>query len=206
MTDRGVLLLRADADRAVAWARRGLVAVHVVPQEGGWVVVCPLGERSEAPPPYDGALTALLARPVPRRLCPALGVAVVGERLILNVVAPAIRPRRLWLAWEPGVGLVRPGTLPITTVATLAAAVGQPNKAPTTDLAARVLRDGRGTADQVLTDLLRALDVPGAQFVSGDSHAGTQPHAVAVIPERQDVSRFERRTREDHRWHEESPR
>lgn len=192
MTDRGVLLLRADADRAVAWARRGLVAVHVVPQEGGWVVVCPLGERSEAPPPYDGALTALLARPVPRRLCPALGVAVVGERLILNVVAPAIRPRRLWLAWEPGVGLVRPGTLPITTVATLAAAVGQPNKAPTTDL--------------VLTDLLRALDVPGAQFVSGDSHAGTQPHAVAVIPERQDVSRFERRTREDHRWHEESQR
>ncbi|HMT31517.1 MAG TPA: hypothetical protein PKA99_02700 [Dermatophilaceae bacterium] len=203
MTDRGVLLLRADADRAVAWARRGLVAVHVVPQEGGWVAVCPLGERSEASAPYDRALTALLARPVPRRLCPALGVAVVGERLVLNVVAPAIRPRRLWLAWEPGVGLVRPGSLPITTVATLAAAVGKPLA---TDLAARVLRDGRGAADQVLTDLLRALDVPGAEFVTGDRHAGTQPHAVAVIPERQDVSRFERRTREDHRWHEESQR
>jgi hypothetical protein len=200
VTDRGVLLLHGDADQAVAWARRGLVAVSVVPLERGWVGVVASASRAAADAPYDDGVAALLARPVPRRLCPALGLAHVGERLMVAVTSAGLQTRRMWLAWEPGAGLVRPGALPITTVATLARAVGAPQSV---EVASRLLRDGRGDSDTVAAELLAALGLPGGALASGRLIGSDLEGAEHVEPEAQGVRRFNRRVRDEERWREE---
>ena len=200
MTDRGLLLLHGDADRVVSWARRGLVAVSVVSLSDGWVGVVPVDATAAAHPPYDDALGMLLARPVPRRLCPALGLAHIGGRLVVAVTSAAIQTRRMWLAWEPGVGLIRPGSLPITTVATLARSVGA---AKSVDRASRLLRDGRGDSDQVAGELLTVLGLPGVALASAPPDAATLAPGRRVEPDGSGVRRFDRRMSEDSRWREE---
>ncbi len=115
------LLVRGAAARARAWVLDGLSPAVVAPQDGGWTAIVPHGARSWAAAPFDDAVVALLGRRVKRRLLPAIGVALVGRRLVLCVIPAVLRPRRSWLVWEPGVGLVRPGTLTPGTVGQLAA-------------------------------------------------------------------------------------
>ncbi|MEI2827508.1 MAG: hypothetical protein V9F04_14770 [Dermatophilaceae bacterium] len=202
MTDRGLLLLHGDADRVVSWARRGLVAVSVLPLSEGWVAVVPDGPLAAAQPPYEDALGVLLARPVPRRLCPALGLAHVGGRLVVAVTSAAIKTRRMWLAWEPGVGLIRPGALPITTVATLARSVGAP---AAVDRASRLLRDARGDSGQVAGELLTVLGLPGVALAAAPPDDIDRMLAAGrrVVPDASGVRRFDRRMSDDSRWREE---
>jgi hypothetical protein len=189
-----LLLVRGEHERVVDWARKGVVAVHVVPLAEGWTGVLPAGERSAAAPPYDDAVSLLLGRPVSRRLLPAIGTARVGARQVWSLVPRVLRPRRRWLVWEPGAGLVRPGSLPAATVADLAAVAGRRAER---EVLARVLRDGRGDADRLVTDVLGALGLPGAALATGQP---VPQGATSVEPDRQDVTRFDRAVHEDRRW------
>jgi len=195
----GLLLLRGDAERALSWASKGLVTVDVVPQQQGWVAVVPAGPASAVAPPYDDPVAALLARPVPRRLLPAIGVATVGPRLVLGLVPAVLRPRRRWLVWEPGAGLVRPGSLPAATIADLAAIARHPQAR---EALTRMLRDGRGDADGLARDIFATLELPGAGLLT-DPPAADAPGVRRVEPSSKDVGRFERLVTEDRRWREE---
>ena len=55
MSGPALLLVRGEHERVVDWARKGVVAVHVVPLAEGWTGVLPAGERSAAAPPNDYA-------------------------------------------------------------------------------------------------------------------------------------------------------
>lgn len=194
---RGLLLVHADADRAAAWAARGLVSVDVVPLASGWTALVPAQERAATVPPYDDPVALLLARRVPRRMCGAIGVAQVGPRLVLAVAARVLRPRRRWLVWEPGAGLVRVGRLTPASVADLAAAAGDRRAGPTV---ARVLREVRGEAAEVLVEAFEALALPGADLAAGQSDPGRLPGVRRVDPQARRVARFDRTAREDLRW------
>lgn len=166
----------------------------------GWTAIVPHGARSWAAAPFDDAVVALLGRRVKRRLLPAIGVALVGRRLVLCVIPAVLRPRRSWLVWEPGVGLVRPGTLTPGTVGQLAAVADHREQR---DVAARMLADGRGSAERVLRDLWDTLGLPGADLATGVLAAVHAPGAVLVEPSREDVARFNRTVHEVRRWREE---
>jgi len=196
----GLLLVRAEARRARDWALDGLGPVVVVPHDSGWTALVPQGERSMAAPPFDDAIGALLGRPVRRRLLPIIGVALVGARLAICVVPKVLRPRRGWLVWEPGAGLVRPEGLTPATVAQLAAAADRREQR---DLVSRVLADGRGTAGRVLADVFDALGLPGTDWATGERPATGEPGAALVAPAREDVGRFDRTVHEVRRWREE---
>lgn len=197
---RGMLLVRAGAQRARDWALDGVGPVVVVPDPSGWTVVVPLGEKSFAEPPFDDGVGVLLGRPVRRRLIPTIGVAVVGARLAVSVVQNALRPHRVWLVWEPGNGLIRPPGLAPGTVAQLVAAAGSRDQRAA---AARILADGRGTAERVLEDLCTMLALPGMRLITQAHPALSEPGAVLVEPAREDVARFDRIVHEVRRWREE---
>ena len=196
----GLLLVRAEARRARDWALDGLGPVVVVPHDSGWTALVPQGERSMAAPPFDDALAVLLGRPVRRRLLPTIGVALLGERLVLGLVPAVLRPRRTWLVWEPGTGLVRPAGLPPATVAVLAAVAGARERR---ERVAGVLGDGRGDAAGVLREVFAVLELPGAEIAIGSTLAAGEPDAVLVEPSREDVGRFDRTVHEVRRWREE---
>jgi hypothetical protein len=199
-----LLLVRRDLARTAAWARGGLVEVFVAPLEDGWVAVLPCGSASAARAPYDDAVSALLARPVPRRLHPSLGVAFVGPRLVLAVTPAVLRPRRRWLVWEPGAGLVRPGNLQPGTVGDLAAASGdRAGLRERARAAADVLRDGRGEARAVAAGTFSVLGLPGAAFWGRDADPTALSGVLRVEPDSKDVRRFERAIAQDRRWREE---
>ena len=199
-TAAGLLLVSGEAARARDWVLDGLSPAVVAPQDGGWTAIVPHGARSWAAAPFDDAVVALLGRRVKRRLLPAIGVALVGRRLVLCVIPAVLRPRRSWLVWEPGVGLVRPGTLTPGTVGQLAAVADHREQR---DVAARMLADGRGSAERVLRDLWDTLGLPGADLATGVLAAVHAPGAVLVEPSREDVARFNRTVHEVRRWREE---
>ena len=196
----GLLLVRGEPARAREWASNGLSPVVVAPLDGGWTAVLPHGGRSWAAAPFDDAVGVLLGRRVKRRLLPAIGVALVGRRMVLCVIPAVLRPRRSWLVWEPGRGLVVPGTLTPGTVGQLAAVADHRERR---DLAARMLADGRGSAERVLRDLWDTLGLPGSDLATGVSAAVDAPGAVLVEPSREDVARFDRTVHEVRRWREE---
>lgn len=197
---RGLLLVRAAAPRVREWVAGGLGPCVVVPYPDGWTAIVPQTPRTYAAAPFDDAVAVLLGRPIRRRLLPTIGVALVGERLVIGVVPAVLRPRRSWIVWEPGRGLVRPSGLSPATVAQLAAAAGRRDHR---DSAAQVLADGRGTAGRVLIDLFRVLGLPGAEVATGARPAPGEPDAVLVEPSREDVGRFDRTVHEVRRWREE---
>jgi len=197
---RGLLLLHAPAPRVREWVATGLGASVVVPFPGGWTAVVPQTPRTYAAPPFDDALAVLLGRPVRRRLLPTIGVALLGERLVLGLVPAVLRPRRTWLVWEPGTGLVRPAGLPPATVAVLAAVAGARERR---ERVAGVLGDGRGDAAGVLREVFAVLELPGAEIAIGSTLAAGEPDAVLVEPSREDVGRFDRTVHEVRRWREE---
>ncbi len=199
-TAPGMMLVRGEAAHTREWALSGLSPVVVVPLDGGWTAVVPHGTRSWAAAPFDDAMGVLLGRRVKRRLLPAIGVALVGKRLVVSVIPAVVRPRRSWLIWQPGAGLVRPATLTPGTVGRLADIAGHPDQR---EVAARMLADGRGTADRVVQDLFEVMRLPGAALAVGDRAASAEPGAMLVEPSREDVARFDRTVHEVRRWREE---
>lgn len=197
MSGPALLLVRGEPERVTEWAGQGLVAVRVVPLSDGWVGVLPAGDRAAAAPPYDDAVGVLLARPVSRRLLPAIGSAQVGSRRVWSVVPQMLRPRRRWLVWEPGAGLVRPGSLRAATVADLAAAAGRREERETLS---RVLRDGRGDAARVVADVHAVLGLPGSELAAGELPGAGASGSTLVEPRSEDVGRFDRAVHEDRRW------
>lgn len=201
-TGPGLLLLHADPDPVEAWATRGLVAVDVVPMTG-WTAVLPKGPRSAVHPPYHEAVPVLLARPVPFRLRPAIGLCQAGDRALVAVISHQLRARRRWLAWEPGCGLIPPGGLPQARIEHLALAADLTEPA---DLAAvqAVLERTDGGPLTLLSDLMAALDVPGAHLLSVSADEGwLQPDAREVRPKGRQLRAFDKRVGEDRSWRDE---
>jgi hypothetical protein len=197
---RGLLLVHADVGRAADWAAAGVVAVHVGALDSGWSAILPADARAATGSPYDDPVAMLLGRALPRRLCGAIGVAQVGPRLVLAVVPKVLRPRRRWLVWEPGRGLVRVTNLTPATVADLAATAGRREAGPAL---ARVLRDGRGDALRVLHDTFEVIGLPGADLAAGEADPTLLPEAQRVDPKLRMVQWFDRAAREDLRWRSE---
>ena len=62
---RGILLVHGGVDAAVSWAERGVSPLAVVPEDGRWTAVLPVGDVTAARRPYDDVVTMLLNRPSP---------------------------------------------------------------------------------------------------------------------------------------------
>jgi hypothetical protein len=192
---RGLLLVGGEPAPVTAWVRRGLVACHIVPLPG-WTALVPSEATSRASAPYDNALSALVARPVPGRMRPALGFLAVDGRAVVSVRSRGLRGGRRgglrWVVSEPGSGVVRAPQLELARPSELAAAAGAPRAA---GRAARVLAEPAGDAVAVLTALMDVLGLPGAHLLAGvPSGAG---HVAA--PTQQAVARFEARAAEEAR-------
>ncbi len=196
---RGLLLVSAGTGPVSSWVRRGLVACQVVPR-GAWTALVPAEPASRAQPPYDEAVTVLAARPVPRRLRPALGFFSVDGRAVVTVQPKGWRSGRHWLVWEPGVGVLR---LPDLEAARLEDLVGAAGSRHARAEVSGVLADTRGGPDRLLAALMRALALPGAELLP----ASTTLHGQVVAPTAQAVARFEARVADEARdraEHEES--
>jgi hypothetical protein len=205
-----LLLVRGDADAVARWLAKGVTPAILAPAANGWVTVAPAGASSLAAPPYDDAATTLLARPVPRRHRPAVGMRVVGPRLLVCVVPDSVTARAAWLAWEPARGLIRPGGLATASIAQLARAAGGPpagrapaGRAPageggrhTVEQLRGILHAPQGRAVDVAGELLDVLRLPGAELLTG---IADPPGARRVDPQRERVAAFERRAGHDPR-------
>ncbi len=184
-----MLLLRGKPDAVAAWARRGLVPVHVVRLEG-WTAVLPAGP-SRAMPPYDDTLKALAGHPVASRLRSAIGLFAIDGNAVVTVHPYGWRAIQRWFVWSPGKGLVRPRHLATGRPADLVAAAG------IRDGAARravldLLVDGGGDARRVLGDLMAVLSLPGSDLLEGGRRPTASPGATLVEPSERQVARFER--------------
>ena len=198
----GLLLLRGAADSAARWAASGLTPVGVAPVGNGWSVLVPTSAASAVSKPYDDAMTVLLNRPLPRRLRPAIGVAVIRDQAVVVVVPRRWRAVGRWLVWQPGTGLVQPGTLPVARLADLARAAGATDPSAVA-LLADVVHDPRGDASAVLGDVLEALGLPGRELLAGSSPAAELPNGREVEPSPGRASLFERMVHEDESWRDE---
>lgn len=195
----GLLLLKGGADTVASWAEGGLTTVRVVPLRDGWTAVVPVTVTSAAPPPYDDPVGVLLARPVPHRLRPCLGVAVVGDQALIAATPARWRAVQRWVAWRPGTGLVRPGGLPTARLSDLVhlSATDPAHSARSAHSAhpahpahpargrhgrevvaalADIVHSPRGDALCVLRDVLDVLGLPGGDLL-GDNEVGAPPAA-----------------------------
>lgn len=184
-----MLLLRGEPDAVAAWARRGLVPVHILPLEG-WTAVLPAGP-SRALPPYDDSLKALAGRPVASRLRSAIGLFAVDGNAVVTVQPPGWRAIRRWFVWSPGQGVVRPRRLAAGRPADLTAAAGARGGGARRGVL-DLLVDGRGDATGVLGDLLALLSLPGVDLLEGVSDPTAWAGSVSVEPSERSVARFER--------------
>jgi hypothetical protein len=188
---RGLLLVSGETGPVSTWVRRGLVACQVIPL-GAWTAVLPTESSSRAEAPYDDAVTVLAARPVPRRLRPALGFLTVDGRAVVTVQGRGWRAATRWLVWEPGVGLVRAPALELARPSDLVTAA----RASTDPRVVAELVAGRdGHADGVIVELLSVLGLPGADLVG--PKVGLRGQVVA--PTAQSVARFDARMAEQAR-------
>ncbi len=198
-----VLLARGDSETATDWARHGLAPAYVAGMPRGWVAIAPSGTDAQSAPPYDDAVDVLFGRSLPRTLRPALGLRVVGARLVVSVDLGGRWSRRGWLAWEPGAGLVRPGGLPVAAIDDLAEVAGVRER-HTVDALVDVLHDGAGDAVSTGRRLLAVLDLPAAADFGGSGWVADQPGAQLAQPQEQDVARFDRSVRSLHEEDEQS--
>ena len=192
---RGLLLVSGEPGPVSGWVRRGFVACQVVPL-AGWTAVLPTERHSRAEPPYDDAVSALAARPVPRRLRGALGFFTVDGRAVVTAQVRSWRGTLRWLVWEPGLGVVRAPGLELARAADLVAAARQPGAARAV---AEVVTGRDGTADRLITDLLAVLGLPGAELVG----PGVGLRGQVVAPTAQAVARFDARMAEQARHRQE---
>ncbi|MEP6800020.1 MAG: hypothetical protein ABI890_17815 [Lapillicoccus sp.] len=226
----GLLLVRGEAEAVAGWALGGLTTVRVVPLTGGWTGIVPVTATSVAPPPYDDPIGVLLARPVPHRMRPCLGVAVVDGQALVASTSARWRAIQRWVVWRPSTGLVRPGGLPSARLADLVHLVGAGDPEAVGALA-DVLHDPAGDALSVLRDVLDVLGLPGADLLddlelrsppssptssgpssgtssgpsSGTSGAtSSRPGTHHVEPSASRAAAFIRMVSEDESWREET--
>lgn len=186
-----LLLLRGRPDAVRAWARKGLMPVWVVPGSP-WTLLAPAdGHRAAAP--YDDPAATLGGRPVPPRLRPSVCLLTDAGRAVLVVQdAPRTAVQR-WLVWTPGVGVARVDGLapaPLALVSELADPQGERGDVLLGRLQHALRPDAREAAD-VVDDLLRALELPGAGVPLGAVAVGDLPDAVRVEPLAHVVDRFD---------------
>lgn len=179
-----LLLLRGPADAVKAWARKGLLPVWVIPGVT-WTLVVP-ADVPRSGPPYDDPVALLGGRPVPARLRPSVCLVADGARAVVAVHESARPAVQRWLVWTAGVGPSRVEGLPHAPVGLLAAVVD--GDRPRLDDALRP--DGRAGED-VIDDLLRALDLPGAGLPIGAVRPDHLPGAARVDPDDRVVAKFE---------------
>ena len=194
--------MHGGVDAAVSWAENGVSPLAVVPEDGRWTAVLPVGEATAARRPYDDVVTILLNRPVPHRLRPAVGVGVVGRRAVLCVTPGGWRAVRRWLVWQPGHGVVHPGGLPVARLADVVATAGVDEPAAVGELA-DVLHDPAGDARAVTRDLLEVLGLPGGSYLAGTAVAGDAFGASVVAPSPKVVHRFDKAVQDDVTWRDE---
>lgn len=192
MRVRGVLLVRGTPSETEAWVRRGVVAAHVVPVQG-WVGICPAESQTRVPEPYDAVIPALAGHPLRRNQRPGIGFFVTredsGERAMVTLQAGRVRTRTQWLAWTPGRGTHTLPPLPAPSIADFATAVGKPGAR---GRVLEALRSRRASADEWLTGLMLALEVPAVDLILGP------PRGVPVTePEEKAVATFVSLTADD---------
>jgi hypothetical protein len=182
-----MLLLQGEPGSVAAWARRGLMPVHVLPLDG-WTVVLPAGP-SLAMPPYDDPLKTLAGRPVASRLRTAIGVFAVDGNVVISAQRSGWRAVQRWYVWSPGQGLVQPERLRAGRPADLTAAAGIRETGARRDVR-DILGNAQSDAQDVIGDLMAVLDLPGFDLLAGrqDPSAG----ATVVVPDEQHVARFEK--------------
>lgn len=180
-----MLLLRGGSDGVHSWARKGLLPVWVVPG-ADWTLVVPAGLPRSAPP-YDDPVALLGGRPVPGRLRPSLCLVADGQRAVVAVHEAARSAVQRWLVWTTGIGASRVEGLPHAPVGLLAS-WGGPHTRERVDHALRP--DGRDGAE-VVDDLLRALELPGAGVPIGAVQVDHLPDARRIDPDERVVERFE---------------
>ncbi len=192
-----LLLLRAGAEPVARWLAKGITPAAVVEAPNGWALVAPAASSSLASAPYDDAGDTLLARPVPRGYRPAIGLRLVGPRLLFGVVETGLTAPVRWLAWEAGAGLVRPGGLPLASLLRLARAAGVGDRA-TADALGEVLRPRPGPPLAVAVEVLEVLDLPGGPALTGGYSPLDDPEARVVRPQRRFAAAFDRAVGEHH--------
>ncbi|TQJ11007.1 hypothetical protein [Lapillicoccus jejuensis] len=191
-------LVRAQPEAAASWAQQGLTGVHVTGLSDGWSALTPSTPSSAVPPPYDDPVAVLLNRPVPHRMRPAFGVGVVGRQALLTATAGGWRAVPRWVAWQPGVGVVRPGGLAPLRVADLVHLSGSEAPGALGDVA-DVLHDPTGSPVETLRRLLAALGLPGGGLLG----APVDDEARHVTPAPRGVAAFARMVADDASWHAE---
>lgn len=199
----GLLLVRGPVDPVASWAGKGLTAVRVVPLDRGWCALVPSATTSAAPPPYDDPVSLLLGRPVPQRMRPAFGVAVVHGQALLTATPSRWRAVQRWLAWRPGAGLVRPGGLPTLRLSDAVHLAGVVDPGAVAAVADIVHRPDGDPVD-VLRDLLTVLRLPGGDLLGAELGEGSShPGALAVEPSVKGSQAFGRMVAEDASWRDE---
>lgn len=186
-----LLLLRGRADAVKAWSRKGLMPVWVVPGST-WTLVAPADGRRAAAP-YDDPMAVLGGRPVPPRLRPSLCLLADAGRAVLVVQdAPRTAVQR-FLVWTPGVGVARVDGLPPAPLALVAGVVDPAGERGTLVLERlqEALRPDAREAAEVVDDLLRALELPGAGVPLGAVPVADLPDAARVEPAAHGVDRFD---------------
>jgi hypothetical protein len=196
---KGILLVHGGVDAAVSWAESGLSPLAVVPEDGRWTAVLPVGAVTAARRPYDDVVTMLLNRPVPHRLRPAVGIGVVGRRAVLCVTPGGWRAVRRWLVWQPGHGVVHPAGLPVARLADVVGAAGVADPGAVGELA-DVLHDPAGDARAVTADLL---GLPGGTYIAGTAVAADAFGASVVAPKAATVRRYDKAVHDDVSWRDE---
>jgi hypothetical protein len=187
---RGLLLVSAEPGPVTTWVRRGQVACELVALLE-WTALLPAEPHSRAQPPYDDPVSLLASRPLPRRLRPALGFFVVGERAVVTVQGRGWRPGQQWLAWERGAGARPLEGLDLARPSDLVAAAG--HGLPGSVL--EVLRATGGDPDRTIADLMSVLRLPGSDLMLETA----RPRGQVVAPTAQAVSRFDARMHEQAR-------
>ncbi len=186
-----LMLLRGSAEGVMAWARKGLMPVHVVPG-ATWTLVAPADGRRAAAP-YDDPVAVLGGRPVPPRLRPSLCLLAGAGRAVLVVQDTSRSAVQRWLVWTPGVGVARVDGLPPAPLALVADLVdpGGSRGDVVLDRLQQALRPDARAASDVVDDLLRALELPGAGVPLGAVAVADLPDAVRVEPHAHVVDRFD---------------
>ena len=183
-----VLLLRGRSQAVQTWARKGLLPVWIVPGHTWSLVVPAAAPRSVAP--YDDPVALLGGRPVPSRLRPSLCLSADGQRAVVAVHEAGRGAVQRFVVWTSGVGVSRVEGLPHAPVGLLADLAGGRSVQTRARLDDALRLDDRSGAE-VVDDLLRALELPGAGVPIGAVEAEHLPDAVRVDPDQRAVERFD---------------
>ncbi len=184
----GLLLLHSASEPVVDWARRGVVPVQVVPLEG-WTAVVPSGP-SRAAAPYDEPVPMLAGRPVPHRLCPALGFFVTKDKAVLTVRTSGWRRVPRWVVWEPATAVLTAPGLALASPSDLVRAADTSRPAARREVR-DLLRSRNQLPTKLLAQLIEALDLPGADLFGDAPAAALQEGSVAVDPQEDQVALFD---------------